>query len=577
MKMVFSRSISVTTAYSVCLLIASCSIPTGWSFGPTSLLNSKTNKIHEQDSFSCSRRISRTAATTPSPRPIGFNFSSNNRLTSNNRRTTTTSLTRLSYRDFYSLLGVPRNADAGDIKQAYRDMAKKLHPDANKNKKSATELFQEINRAYEVLKDRDLKEKYDAFGDKGIGTSASSDKEATESRSTVHTGSRCEPNTNWRSASNSNSWGNYAGAGNSYGSDERSYGGASSYGGGDSSYYTRSPTGRSGSYSSRSNGSGYGSGGRRSPYNRDYDDGRRSPYGGSTSSERKSPYDGNTSSGRRSPYEGSTSSGRRSPYDGSTSSGRRSPYDSNYGRDPFGEGRTSSPYSTSSSSNNGSDPSSRGRTSSPYGSSNHYGKDPFGEGRVYGGGFSGGFSPQPGGTFGADILEDDYFSGGGSSSSSSSSNGAKVSSGSRTGSIKVGDDLNAYIEIDLIDAKYGGEETITINKKIKCNSCTDGDGIEPGSSVSKCNGCNGYGFTTKRRNSHKCQSCRGTGKTVEQHCGTCQGLGLTSIKKELNVTIPRGVQGSHTVFIEGEGDAGPFGGPAGDLYVFLRVQTDLRP
>jgi len=77
-------------------------------------------------------------------------------------------------RDFYKILGITRSADTKEIKSAYRKLAKQYHPDANPGE-DTTEKFQEINRAYEVLTDPQLKQKYDMFGEQGLGTSAASD------------------------------------------------------------------------------------------------------------------------------------------------------------------------------------------------------------------------------------------------------------------------------------------------------------------------------------------------------------------------------------------------------------------
>eukprot|EP01083_Nonionella_stella_P165770 552470_1 len=82
-----------------------------------------------------------------------------------------------SEQDFYRMLGISRSASSKEIKSAYRQMAKKYHPDANPGK-DTTEQFQEINRAYEVLNNPDLKKKYDMYGAAGVGTSAASDQTA---------------------------------------------------------------------------------------------------------------------------------------------------------------------------------------------------------------------------------------------------------------------------------------------------------------------------------------------------------------------------------------------------------------
>ncbi|XP_053126084.1 dnaJ homolog subfamily C member 10 [Hemicordylus capensis] len=70
--------------------------------------------------------------------------------------------------DFYSLLGISREATSREIRQAFKKLALKLHPDKNQNNPDAHENFLKINRAYEVLKDEDLRKKYDKYGEKGL-------------------------------------------------------------------------------------------------------------------------------------------------------------------------------------------------------------------------------------------------------------------------------------------------------------------------------------------------------------------------------------------------------------------------
>ena len=69
-------------------------------------------------------------------------------------------------KDYYDILGVKRDATDKDIKQAYRRLARKLHPDVNPSDKSAEAKFKEVNAAFEVLSDKEKRRKYDKYGDK---------------------------------------------------------------------------------------------------------------------------------------------------------------------------------------------------------------------------------------------------------------------------------------------------------------------------------------------------------------------------------------------------------------------------
>ncbi|MGA0201150.1 MAG: DnaJ domain-containing protein, partial [Prochlorotrichaceae cyanobacterium] len=70
-------------------------------------------------------------------------------------------------RDYYEILGVQRDADKEDIKRAYRRLARKYHPDVNREA-GAEETFKEINRAYEVLSEPETRARYDRFGEAGV-------------------------------------------------------------------------------------------------------------------------------------------------------------------------------------------------------------------------------------------------------------------------------------------------------------------------------------------------------------------------------------------------------------------------
>lgn len=78
----------------------------------------------------------------------------------------------MAKRDYYEVLGVPKNASDDEIKKAYRKLAVKYHPDKNPGNKEAEEKFKEINEAHDVLSDKQKRARYDQFGHAGVGGGA---------------------------------------------------------------------------------------------------------------------------------------------------------------------------------------------------------------------------------------------------------------------------------------------------------------------------------------------------------------------------------------------------------------------
>lgn len=146
-----------------------------------------------------------------------------------------------------------------------------------------------------------------------------------------------------------------------------------------------------------------------------------------------------------------------------------------------------------------------------------------------------------------------------------------------------GEDLRFDLEIDFQTALFGGQKKIRINQLEACDTCS-GSGVAPGASVKTCSTCGGKGVVVQVVNTilgrmqqqSRCPTCGGTGTVVEKYCGSCDGKGVLKRSKKLNVNIPPGVQDGNRLRIRGEGDAGPKGGPSGDLYVFLKVEADPR-
>ena len=74
----------------------------------------------------------------------------------------------MAQRDYYEILGLDKSADADTIKRAYRQLAKKYHPDLNPGDAEAEKNFKEVNEAYSILSDAEKKAKYDQFGHAGV-------------------------------------------------------------------------------------------------------------------------------------------------------------------------------------------------------------------------------------------------------------------------------------------------------------------------------------------------------------------------------------------------------------------------
>lgn len=149
--------------------------------------------------------------------------------------------------------------------------------------------------------------------------------------------------------------------------------------------------------------------------------------------------------------------------------------------------------------------------------------------------------------------------------------------GRRRGGPRVqrGADLRYDLSLSFEDAVFGSETTLRIPRLERCDTC-DGSGAAEGASASTCSACGGAGqvrfsqgfFTVART----CPQCRGEGRTIQDPCRDCGGEGLVERERDIEVTIPAGVDEGLRLRLTGEGEHGRRGGPPGDLYVILHVE-----
>lgn len=190
----------------------------------------------------------------------------------------------------------------------------------------------------------------------------------------------------------------------------------------------------------------------------------------------------------------------------------------------------------------------------------HAGVDPnagFGGGG-YGGGQGFGFDM-------GDIF--DSFFGGGFGGGRRSSNGPRR-----------GNDIQQTVELLFKEAAFGCEKEISVLRVEECDSC-HGSGCKNGASPETCSVCHGSGqisstqrtplgnFVTQRT----CSACGGKGTIIKNPCEKCSGKGRVRRKRNLTVKIPAGIDEGQSISLRGEGDKGAIGGPAGDLFVTVKI------
>ena len=150
-------------------------------------------------------------------------------------------------------------------------------------------------------------------------------------------------------------------------------------------------------------------------------------------------------------------------------------------------------------------------------------------------------------------------------------------SNGRSGRSRVqrGSDLRYDLSISFMNAAFGTETEIDVEKLETCTTC-EGSGCEPGTYPETCGSCNGHGQVSRSQGFFTvrttCPTCRGAGQTIVSPCTSCRGAGQIKTNKKVSVKIPGGVDTGSRLRLTGEGEGGHHGGPSGDLYIFIHVK-----
>jgi len=153
---------------------------------------------------------------------------------------------------------------------------------------------------------------------------------------------------------------------------------------------------------------------------------------------------------------------------------------------------------------------------------------------------------------------------------------ARRAQGGGRGGVPQGANLRYDAEISFQDAVFGTKVELQYNRNESCTTC-HGSGAAGGSGRKVCPTCAGSGQVRRSQGffsiASPCPTCNGEGYVVENPCKDCGGSGTKKKRQKIVVTVPPGVEDGKRIVIPNQGDAGPNGGQAGDLYVFIRVKA----
>ncbi|HEX9565428.1 MAG TPA: molecular chaperone DnaJ [Gemmatimonadaceae bacterium] len=148
---------------------------------------------------------------------------------------------------------------------------------------------------------------------------------------------------------------------------------------------------------------------------------------------------------------------------------------------------------------------------------------------------------------------------------------------------RAGQDVKITVELTLEEVAEGSQKTFTLKLLDPCDKC-DGAGLEPGTKPQRCTTCNGAGEIRRAQRSFfgqfvsvmPCPTCHGEGQIISSACKKCRGEGRLRGEHTIPVQIPAGVSTGQYMTLRGVGNAGPRGGPRGDILVVFDVKEDPR-
>ncbi|MGH3446235.1 MAG: molecular chaperone DnaJ [Nocardioidaceae bacterium] len=144
--------------------------------------------------------------------------------------------------------------------------------------------------------------------------------------------------------------------------------------------------------------------------------------------------------------------------------------------------------------------------------------------------------------------------------------------------VRRGQDALIRLPLELAEAAFGAAKELKVDTAVACTVC-GGEGTAPGTGLDECSTCHGRGeishvqrsFLGEVRTMRPCPTCRGFGTVIPDPCRECSGDGRVRARRAITVKVPAGVDTGTRIQLSGEGEVGPGGGPAGDLYVEVEV------